>query len=71
MKMRLKKEPGVLYIRGIPTDLKNRFHGICTASGRTMTQVITHLMQQEVDSHYSTKKEGSTCLAHQEKNRPS
>lgn len=38
---------GVLYIRGIPTDLKDRFKAYCARRGHNMTAVI-HTMIAEV-----------------------
>ena len=40
---------GVMYLRGIPEELRNRFRALCMLRGKTMTQEVIRFMREEVE----------------------
>lgn len=48
----------VLFIKGVPRDLKAHFHAACAKSGKTMKDVILDFMSQVATQEYIDKLTG-------------
>ena len=52
-----KTDSEVLFVRGVPADLKRHFKALCASSGLTMQEYILYLMRVAVQGATEPKKE--------------
>lgn len=51
VKIHKQSTKGVLYVRDIPENIKNKFKVICSQEGRTLSEVIEFVMERFIKEY--------------------
>lgn len=47
-----------IFLRDIPTDIKDQFKAVCAKRGKSMKEVLIAYMRQRVEDEYAIERQG-------------